>query len=90
MSPEERKAIIAKSPVKGKYDQALDAESAFEVLQGRAKAAAVPPEQAEAHAQSQGVGGIFGGLERRTRRHLRHRPSRGANRFRPANTSRAK
>jgi DNA helicase HerA-like ATPase len=62
VTPEERKAIIGKSPVKGKYDQALDAESAFEVLQGRAKAAAVPPEQAEAHAQSQGIGGIFGGL----------------------------
>jgi hypothetical protein len=25
---EERKAIIAKSPVKGKYDQAIDSESA--------------------------------------------------------------
>jgi uncharacterized protein len=61
VSPEERKAIIGKSPVKGKYDQPLDAESAFEVLQERAKAAAVPPEQAEAHAQGQG-GGIFGGL----------------------------
>ena len=37
VSPEERKAIIAKSPVKGKYEQALDAKSAFEVLQGRAQ-----------------------------------------------------
>jgi hypothetical protein len=46
--------------VKGKYDQALDAESAFEVIQGRAKAVAVPPEEAEAHAQASG--GIFGGL----------------------------
>jgi DNA helicase HerA-like ATPase len=62
VTPDERKAIIAKSPVKGKYDQPLDAESAFEVLQGRAQAAAVLPEQAEAHAQSQGIGGIFGGL----------------------------
>ena len=61
VNPEERKAIIGKSPVKGKYDQPLDAESAFEVIQGRAKAAAVPPEEAEAHAQAQG-GGIFGGL----------------------------
>jgi len=62
ISPEGRKAIIAKSPVKGKYDQPLDAESAFEVLQGRAQSAAVPPEQAEAHAQAQGGGGIFGGI----------------------------
>jgi uncharacterized protein len=61
VSPEERKAIIGKSPVKGKYDQPLDAESAFEVIQGRAKAVAVPPEEAEAHAQASG-GGIFGGL----------------------------
>ena len=61
VSPEERKAVIGKSPVKGKYDQPLDAESAFEVIQERAKAAAVPPEEAEAHAQAQG-GGIFGGL----------------------------
>ena len=61
VSPEERKAIIGKSPVKGKYDQPLNAESAFEVIQGRAKAAAVPPEDAEAHRQAQG-GGIFGGL----------------------------
>jgi hypothetical protein len=61
VNPDERKAIIGRSPVKGKYDQALDAESAFEVIQARAKAAAVPPEEAEAHAQASG-GGIFGGL----------------------------
>jgi len=62
VTPDERKTIIGRSPVKGKYDQPLDAESAFEVLQGRAQGAAVPPEQAEAHAQSQGGGGIFGGI----------------------------
>jgi len=62
VTPEERKTIIGRSPVKGKYDQPLDAESAFEVLQGRAQGAAVPPEQAEAHAQAQGGGGIFGGI----------------------------
>jgi DNA helicase HerA-like ATPase len=56
VSPEERKAIIGKSPVKGKYDQPLDAESAHEVLQGRAAAAAEPqPEDSPG-------GGIFGGL----------------------------
>ncbi len=32
---EERKAIIAKSPLKGKYDQTLDPNSAFEILQKR-------------------------------------------------------
>ncbi len=31
----ERKAVIAKSPIKGKYDQAIDPESAYEILQRR-------------------------------------------------------
>jgi uncharacterized protein len=35
ITPEERKALIASSPVKGKYDQAIDSESAYEVLQRR-------------------------------------------------------
>src|ERR1700704_1878274 len=35
VSPEERAAIIKNSPVKGKYDQAVDSESAYEVLQKR-------------------------------------------------------
>ena len=33
ITPEERMALIANSPVKGKYDQAIDSESAYEVLQ---------------------------------------------------------
>src|SRR4029077_13279003 len=32
LTPEERKAVIAKSPIKGKYDTAVDSESAFEIL----------------------------------------------------------
>jgi hypothetical protein len=35
VSPEERKAVISKSPVKGKYDQAIDSESAYEMLAKR-------------------------------------------------------
>jgi DNA helicase HerA-like ATPase len=35
ISPEERKVIIDNSPVKGKYDTAIDSESAYEVLQKR-------------------------------------------------------
>jgi uncharacterized protein len=35
VTAEERKAIIAKSPVKGKYDTTVDPESAFEILQKR-------------------------------------------------------
>ena len=35
VTPAERKAVIAKSPIKGKYDQAIDPESAYEILQRR-------------------------------------------------------
>ncbi len=35
VTPAERKAVIAKSPIKGKYDQAIDPESAYEILQHR-------------------------------------------------------
>jgi uncharacterized protein len=35
ITPEERKAVISKSPVKGRYDTAVDPVSAFEILQRR-------------------------------------------------------
>jgi hypothetical protein len=35
VTPEERKAIVARSPVKGKYDTAIDSESAYEMLRNR-------------------------------------------------------
>ena len=35
VTPEERKAVVRKSPVKGKYDQAVDSESAYEMLPKR-------------------------------------------------------
>jgi hypothetical protein len=50
VTPEERKAIIAASPVKGKYDTAIDRESAYEVLQKRVGGA----------ASGQGEGGVLG------------------------------
>ncbi|BEV46935.1 helicase HerA-like domain-containing protein [Afipia carboxidovorans] len=40
VTSEERNAIIAKSPVKGKYDTAVDSESAYEMLQKRPETAA--------------------------------------------------
>jgi uncharacterized protein len=44
ITPEERKAVIAKSPVKGKYDTAIDPDSAYEILQRRlAGGGALPP-----------------------------------------------
>jgi DNA double-strand break repair helicase HerA and related ATPase len=35
ITPAERQALMAKSPVKGKYDQAVDSDSAYEMLQRR-------------------------------------------------------
>jgi DNA helicase HerA-like ATPase len=42
-TPEERKAVIEKSPVLGEYDNAIDRESAYEML--TAKATVPPPQQ---------------------------------------------
>ena len=42
ITPEERKAVISKSPVKGKYDTSVDPISAFEILQGRLAGGATP------------------------------------------------
>jgi DNA helicase HerA-like ATPase len=50
VTPEERKAIMSRSPFKGKYDTAVDAESAYEMLQKRVADTAAP-------ADSQGAGG---------------------------------
>jgi DNA helicase HerA-like ATPase len=50
VTPEERKAIMDASPVKGKYDTAVDAESAYEILQKRVAGNA-------AHADEGGGGG---------------------------------
>jgi DNA helicase HerA-like ATPase len=41
ITPEERKAIMDTSPVKGKYDTAIDSESAYEVLQKRVAGSAL-------------------------------------------------
>jgi DNA helicase HerA-like ATPase len=49
ISPEERKKIVADSPVAGAYDETVDRESAFEILQKRAKEA----QEAEQRAQEQ-------------------------------------
>ena len=67
VTPEERQAVIAASPCAGKYDKVLDEESAYEVLQKRAQAAAAPaPAQAGAPRRQggvlSGIGGALGGL----------------------------
>jgi uncharacterized protein len=43
ITPEERKAIMDNSPVKGKYDTTIDSESAYEVLQKRVTGNAAAP-----------------------------------------------
>jgi DNA helicase HerA-like ATPase len=53
ITPEERKAIIDASPYKGKYDTAIDAESAYEILQKRVAGTAVT-------ADGSSGGGILG------------------------------
>src|SRR5687768_11262939 len=50
ITPEERKAAIAKSPLRGKYDQTVDPESAYEILQKRVKETAVEGPDAPAPA----------------------------------------
>jgi DNA helicase HerA-like ATPase len=66
ITPEERKAILAKSPVKGKYDQEIDSESAYEVLQKRVKetgsTSAPPAGQDQTTAQASTGGGFFSGV----------------------------
>jgi DNA helicase HerA-like ATPase len=59
----ERKAVINKSPVKGKYDTPVDSESAYEILQKRmhnTAAAPVPGEQGQDQAEQPGGGGLLG------------------------------
>ncbi len=50
ITPEERGAIIARSPFGAKYDWAVDRESAHEILTARAEKAAVEAERAKADA----------------------------------------
>src|SRR4051794_18459902 len=53
----ERKAIVQASPLRGKYEDTLDSESAYEMLAKRKQMADAP---AEAAASSGGLGGILG------------------------------
>jgi DNA helicase HerA-like ATPase len=52
ITPEERRKLILESPVAGQYDQAIDRESAFEMLQKKAETA----QNAEASADAEGEG----------------------------------
>jgi uncharacterized protein len=67
VTPAERQAIISKSPIKGKYETAIDRESAFELLQARTQDAAAPGGTAQGQPAPTGgimgtIGGMLGGL----------------------------
>ena len=73
---------MAKSPVKGKYDQAIDSESAYEVLQGRMNSGhgRQPGEfvlrawdATEASAPG-GLGAVLAAIMALPACHFRHRP----------------
>jgi DNA helicase HerA-like ATPase len=55
----ERKQAIAQSPHRGKYDELLDSESAYEMLAKRKQMAEEP---AEAAQESGGLGGLLGSV----------------------------
>ncbi len=57
ITPQERQAVVAQSPVAGQYDQTIDRESAFEVLHKRVSQGRVKPDTEEEAAQPKGNGG---------------------------------
>lgn len=61
ITPEERKAVIDRSPVKGRYDQAINSESAYEVLHERVQSinASSAPDQPEPQSAAP-AGGLLG------------------------------
>ncbi|MCV2423355.1 DUF853 domain-containing protein [Paucibacter sp. DJ2R-2] len=68
ITPEQRQALLKSSLVAGVYEQAVDRESAYEKLRGRAPAAAGPSAAAPAPAgsgaaESEDGGGLLGGLK---------------------------
>jgi DNA helicase HerA-like ATPase len=52
-TPDERRAVIVGSPIAGRYDQAIDRESAYEVLQRRAERQVAQPDEATTGAADQ-------------------------------------
>jgi DNA helicase HerA-like ATPase len=60
VTPAERKAVIDKSPIKGKYDTPVDSESAYEILQKRMQNSAATPAPGQQSQAGQGGGGLLG------------------------------
>ncbi len=81
LTPEERAALIAKSPVAGLYDTAQDRASAYEVLQGRAQEALRQTEAAQDAAEAEKLQAA----EERVRAREEARETRAAPRPRASN-----
>ncbi len=64
ITPQERDAVIAASALKGKYDTAIDRESAFEVLQKRTagRSAGAAPADQQAPQEAAAGGGLLGSI----------------------------
>ncbi len=65
VTPQERKNVIGQSPIRGKYDQTIDPESAYEILQRRVQQspdAAPPAGRPQPDAPQQGAGGGWGNV----------------------------
>lgn len=62
ITPEERKAIMDASPVKGKYDTAVDAESAYEMIQKRIAGTAATAGTGAAGGSGGGILGQIGSI----------------------------
>jgi len=62
LTPEERQAIIAASPVKGKYDTTIDSESAYEILQKRLTDNAATGEDGSGGGLLDHIGSIVGSV----------------------------
>jgi uncharacterized protein len=60
VTPEERKAVIDKSPLKNKYDQSVDPNSAYEILQKRLKDGGAFPSAASGTAGADAGAGTPG------------------------------
>lgn len=61
IKPEERQQLIQSSPVSGQYDEAVDGESAYEILKKRGEEAAAAAAEAET-AETGGIGGFLGSI----------------------------
>ncbi|MBN9060874.1 MAG: ATPase [Rhizobiales bacterium 65-9] len=59
LKPEERRDVMARSVVRGKYDTEIDNESAYELLQKRRQLAEQPAKEASA---SGGIGDVLGSI----------------------------